>query len=784
MTNNEVNTFKREQLSKNTKNIFYRLRQVNYFELAEYIILLILGRASLFGSISPFCIAFFAATFPTQKKVYAIPFACIGILLGGFGILSLKYFGSLAIVATFSLLLGDELSKRQWIYGLIGSVSILINGIIYVFFDGFLLYDIFMLITEGALTFLCFFAFKRAAALIKTLTNRKVLENEETLSLVLLAAAVILSIASFPYLSGAAHILCSLIIMLLSLTGGAAISAMAGTLLGLVISTSDVLPAQVVGIYSICAIASGLLRRYGKWGVSGGFLITNAIAVLYFNSSTVTFIAYYYILAAAAILFVLPDRFLSMFGAVARTPGLQPADDVATRLKDIVKRRLGEASESFSELSGIFKELIEDKITTDLRDAGQVFEKTAETVCKNCSMSRYCWQKNYNSTTKMLEKMFPIMQERGYAADIDADVKFREDCLHFNDFLAALNKNYETYKINLMWSGRVLESRCLVADQFENVSSVLNNISSQLDSDIAQDMHLENKIAAALDRKGIAAGNICLTSADGFEVSMLVASCGGKLNCSTTVASTISEALGVPMLRTGRHCSDDICNLHFREQERYVTDIGLAQLTRDDTKRSGDSLTYTLLDNGKFVLALSDGMGSGARANLQSTITVELIKRLLSAGFDKDTSLKLINSVLLTNTEEETFATVDMCLINLYTGSLEFIKIGAASSYIKSKNEVICIESSSLPAGIIENPEADHAVYSAHDGDYIIMATDGVIDVLEQSGKDAVKEIITACNGSSAQILADSLLLEAVRLSGGKIKDDMTVLCAAICEVM
>ncbi|MBR5156143.1 MAG: stage II sporulation protein E [Clostridia bacterium] len=784
MTNNEVNTFKREQLSKSRQNILYRLRQVDYFELSEYIILLILGRVAIFGSINPFCIAFFAATFPAQKKVYAIPFACVGIILSGFGILSLKYFGSLAIVATFALLLGNEISKRPWIYGLISSTSILLNGLIYVFFDGFLLYDVFMLITESALTLLCFFAFKRAAALLKTLKNRKILENEETLSLILLAAAVILSISSIPNMSGLAHILSSLIIMLLSLTGGAAISAMAGTLLGLVISTSDVLPAQVVGIYSICAISSGLLRRYGKWGVSGGFLISNAIAVLYFNSSTVTFIAYYYILAAAAILFILPDRVLSVFGAVARTPGFQPADDIASKLKTIVKRRLNETSEAFSELSGIFKELIEDKISTDLRDATQVFEKTADTVCKTCSMSRYCWQKNYNNTSKMLEKMLPVIKERGYAADIDFSPKFREDCLKFGDFISALNKNYEAYKINLMWSGRVLESRCLVAEQFENVSSVLNNIGSQLDSDIAQDMQLENKIAAALDRKGISAGNICLTSADGFEVSMLSASCGGKLNCSTTVAATISEALGVPMLRTSRSCSDEVCKLHFREQERYVTDIGLAQLTRDDTKRTGDSLTYTLLDNGKFVLALSDGMGSGARANLQSTITVELIKRLLGAGFDKDTSLKLINSVLLTNTEEETFATVDMCLVNLYTGSLEFIKIGAANSYIKSKNDVICIESSSLPAGIVENPEADCAIYSANNGDYIIMATDGVIDVLERSGKDAVKEIITACNSSSAQILADSLLLEAVRLSGGKIKDDMTVLCAAICEVM
>lgn len=784
MTNNEIGSYQRNPFSSKQEGIIKRLKRIDIHELTEYGILLLLSRAALLNSINPFMIAFFAATFPKQKKVYGIVVACISVLLSGFGVMSLKYLGAIAIITAFSLLLGEELSQRSWLYALIATLAIAANGMIYVFFDGFLLYDILTLTLESAAIFLSYFAFCRAAAILRTITKRRIFENEETLSLVLLAAAIILSISSFPYGTAVSHTLAVLLVMILSLTGGAAVSAMAGTLLGLIMSTADVLPAQVIGVYAVCAMVSGLLRNYGKWGVCAGFLMTNAAVMIYFNSSLVTFITYYYILAASVILFFLPMRFLSLFGAVARTPGIHPAEDPVTRTKEILNGRLEDAANSFGELSGIFKEIIDNKMDAEVRDAGLIFEKTAEKVCKNCSMSRYCHQKKFHDTMTMLENIFTLMQERGYAADIDFPESFRTDCLHFENFLHVLNKNYDIYKVNLMWSGKVLESRTLVAEQFRNIASILENIRSRLKSDISNDMRLENKIAAALDRKGIVADCICVTSADGYEVTMTAASCGGERLCSTTAAAAISSALGVPMLSSGRNCGNPFCKLRFREQERFCTDVGLARIAQDRTEKSGDNYTFQLLGDGKYVLALSDGMGSGTRASVQSSITIELIKRLLSAGFDKETSLRLINSVLLAGTEDESFATADMCLVNLYTGALEFIKIGAAPSYIKSGNEIQRIMSTSLPAGIVEHTEPDCELHYAKNGDFVILATDGITDVLENSEENIVNKILMDYKGISAQTLADQILLESIRLSGGNAYDDMTVLCARISEVM
>ncbi len=784
MTNNEMNPYYRLPLPEKKESLFARLSHVDVYELAEYVLSFLLNRILLFGALSPFGLAYFSASFPAQKKVYGIVAACLGVLLGGFGLVSLKYVGSIVIVAAFSLLMNKELSKHKWLYGLIASLALVANGLIYVLFNGFLLYDCMMLLLEGLITFFSFFAFDRAIQLIRGLGKRRVFESSEIISLVLLSGAALCSISAIPHMEGAAHVLSISIIMVLSLTCGFSVSTAAGVVLGLVASVGDVLPAQVIGVYALSAFASGLLRRYGKWGVAAGFLVTNAASMIYLNSSANTILTYYYIMIAAVLLFLLPDSILSRFGQVAQTPGLPARNNPSERAREILTDKLTESSESFDELSGIFKELIEDRINTDIKDVNLVFDKTADKVCKTCSMCKFCWNKNYNDTVDMLHKMFPFMQERGYAADIDAPHRFREQCVNLDEFLSILNKNYEVYKVNLMWSGKVLESRNLVAEQFRNISSILNNIKKQLNTDYEQDIALEKKIMAALDRKGISVDNVSVSGADGFEVTMDKPSCGSTLVCSTTMASVVSEVLGVPMLRAGRQCSDTVCHLTFREQTRFAVDAGIAKIARERETQSGDNHTFQPLADGKYILALSDGMGSGSRANVQSGITIELIKRLMNAGFDKETAIRLINSVLMVNTDRETFATVDMCLVNLYSGALEFIKIGAATSFVKSGGEVSPVRCCSLPAGVVEHIEADCELQYAKSGDFVVLVTDGITDILESGESPSLSDIIAEFHGTSAQALADTILKEAIKHSGGMVHDDMTVLAARISEEM
>lgn len=160
------------------------------------------------------------------------------------------------------------------------------------------------------------------------------------------------------------------------------------------------------------------------------------------------------------------------------------------------------------------------------------------------------------------------------------------------------------------------------------------------------------------------------------------------------------------------------------EESKFKIQIASAKVTKNNSEISGDTSIQTKLHDGKFMMAISDGMGSGARAKKSSSTVIKMLQRLLTTGFDKDVSIGLINSSVNLNSDEETYASIDISVFDRSTGNIEFIKNGACPTFIKSKNKVEVVKAVSLPAGIVEN--IDLVVYDKDlkGGEIIVMCSD------------------------------------------------------------
>ena len=170
-------------------------------------------------------------------------------------------------------------------------------------------------------------------------------------------------------------------------------------------------------------------------------------------------------------------------------------------------------------------------------------------------------------------------------------------------------------------------------------------------------------------------------------------------------------------------------------------------------------------------------MGSGPEARKSSQIAIKMLERLLSSGFDRDTSIDLINTTIL-NTNEDIFATLDIAIIDLYAGNIEFIKTGACPSYIKNKKKVQIIKSLDLPAGILK--QIDSTVYDRDidSNDILLMCSDGILDSnVEYKNKELwVKYILEDIETDNTQKIADLILNEAIDNNFGLAKDDMSII--------
>ncbi len=210
-------------------------------------------------------------------------------------------------------------------------------------------------------------------------------------------------------------------------------------------------------------------------------------------------------------------------------------------------------------------------------------------------------------------------------------------------------------------------------------------------------------------------------------------------------------------------------------QLRYKAQVTVLQEPKYSQAVCGDTILNFEVGNKYFVI-LCDGMGTGDSAMRESRLTARLFSEFLKAGFEKETALNMINSALALKDDQESFSTVDILEINLETGVCEFMKIGSAESFIKTKGNIEVISSKSLPIGILENIEVTAVRHELKAGDVILMVSDGIGEAGNGVLKnDWIKKLLMMENRNDKE-LTDLILVGAKARM--KFSDDMT--CAVI----
>lgn len=221
----------------------------------------------------------------------------------------------------------------------------------------------------------------------------------------------------------------------------------------------------------------------------------------------------------------------------------------------------------------------------------------------------------------------------------------------------------------------------------------------------------------------------------------------------------------------------------FTEQAQYMLTTGIVRCNRNGETLCGDNFSVIRLENGKAVLMISDGMGSGEAANSKSGQVVELLEQLLSAGFGCGLAIELLNSFISFLDNGRTSSTLDLTVLDLYTGMTDFVKLGASTTFIRRKGQVECIRSTSLPVGVLEQVEFDTCERKLYHGDIIVMVSDGVLDgILFENKETYLADLIANADTNNAQKMADLIMREIVSMQRGQMRDDSTILVAGVWE--
>ena len=350
----------------------------------------------------------------------------------------------------------------------------------------------------------------------------------------------------------------------------------------------------------------------------------------------------------------------------------------------------------------------------------------------------------------------------------------------------------EQERHNLFLRKRLRESRVLVADHLKEIASIIQKRADEKIRIFHLGEKKEKQIAKMFFLEGLILEDIYIIEKESGRREVITRlyqnNIPGKNKFYSTeeIAAFLSVILNmrlVSSIQTPFFVLDKPENFCFEEAPKYMVLTGYAKTTKEGEKCSGDNFVFFESGEKQFFSVLSDGMGSGEKARDDSEVVIEMAERFLEKGFSSSLTAKMINDVLLTGSEGKNMSTLDVCGIDLYTGQSEFLKVGAAYGLLKRDGYVEKISSTSLPLGVFYDLEMNQYRKQLLDGDYIFLFSDGILEnFIKEEGEDFLKEIIAQIPYRRPTEMAGHIMKHAISASGGRIRDDMTVLVMGIWE--
>ncbi len=437
------------------------------------------------------------------------------------------------------------------------------------------------------------------------------------------------------------------------------------------------------------------------------------------------------------------------------------------------RRRTGEKlyriSEVFREIECAFNALDDD--VNDSASRSRMLEELKEKCCKTCDRAKICARTNVYTGFKKLIDSGCI---KGKANLIDLPKEVTVNCANPTDVLVRLNGLIAEYRRFMTEAENAKSGRILLAEQARGVAEVMKNCAVELSRSSREYTELETALKNKLSTDGIACPELYI---DGENMEILAVICG-RVNLKA-VTNIISETANRKYLLKDKLSYDDekSCFI-FSAPPRLDAAFGVAYAIKSGENVSGDTHSVIKINEHSFLMALSDGMGSGVYAKKVSATAISLIEAFYRAEMPEGTVLNTINKLLSFNRDER-FTCIDIAAVNLSSGMADFVKIGSPAGIIIREGEIKVLESQSLPLGILENLRPTVCTEQLRAGDVVVFMSDGITSAFSSSTE--LYEYLQTLKPLNPQNLADTILI-AAKERAKTVDDDMTVLCTRIFE--
>ncbi len=735
-----------------------------------FILGVLFSLAGFNDSFSPFGVAFTAAV-PKGLTVTAAAGAALGWFIGLDSVSALRYTSaSLALCVILSALKPFKQIKDNPVTGAVCSfVCLFVTGLAIVFSDEVTVLGLLLCFAESAIGAAASYLFYKSQYALSLKGGLSMLTSKETTAVTVCIMLLLLSLRDLS-LFGVypVHIITGFLILLCSFYGKEAGGAVVGVCGGITMSLGggDIF---LLGFYALGGLLSGVFSVYGRIASFAAFVFSGvAVAAVSYENFENPLVIIETVVSGVAFI-IISKKFDNKLKALLRPAVTSPIIDT---VKNDIFRKLKNASEISAEICTSLTGVSEALSKSEKGDIRNVGGKTRERVCGSCGLYDVCWKENLEETRDSFNTLLCMKKEGKYLEYKTVPQNFSAKCIRTENVASSFNKLYSEYKIRQRMQSRFQEMHTLAAEQFVNVSGLLSSLCEKIDDDVRFDMDSAARIRGAAAACGFEPLECCcvINNSDKMTVEIKVKNLSGNdgisgLNKHITVITGRKTEL--PVIE---RCEDYV-RIVYKEKTEYKVVSSGVQFHANGERFSGDSFSTFEDGNGLFYAVICDGMGTGARAALGSSLAVTLLEKLIKGGFGIEAAIRTVNTSLISRSGEECSVTLDLAVVDLFTGYVEFYKCGSTDTAVKKSGRVLNVGFSSLPLGILSNTEISRGTGTLGEGDILIMSSDGV----REEDKPLLNKALKGFSGGNVRNFTTELC-EKIRRFQPEKQDDLTVL--------
>lgn len=658
------------------------------------------------------------------------------------------------------------------------AVSYIVSVICIGIFKGFnVIYVLHSFITLFTITAM-YPIFTNGNSMLFNIRKTIIFSKEEIICFGVVIATVLTVFSSVSILNfSVSNVLLMVLIIVIAWKNDWVVGTSAGVVIGLVYSIITGQSTLVITACGFSGLVAGSLSRYGKIPVVIAFAVGNMALSYLYTKDIMLWTKLAEILVASGVIISLPKKVIVKFESIFNVGNALPVG---------YENQLGPASELKSKV-GAIGEVFDNlaHITTPVSE--ETMEETANVI------EKYLRDYKKNECLSCKNRFECLNDEEIKVASIHIARRLEEnkcitremlplDCNMVDDIINDIIEIYNNMKLMRIIRLKENEMNYKLAEEYSVVSKLLKKVAGQKQPKLSDTTNQrQRRIREELRFLGYVVYEDSFYEDERdmsyeFITDILVDIEKAKTEIQRAVSSVVGIKMSIKLILNSSKTEKS--RIKLVPSSKYILNAVVKQIKKIDSNVNGDSYIVTELKDNNKIIAISDGMGSGEKSKEASLAVINMLESLVKTGINQPDILNITNRVLRTREGGTMLATLDMCLLNEKKNAMEFVKLGAAPSFVISDGITKKIEASGDSIGTTKD-----AVYSEYSSEikrntYVVMMSDGAVsDINEKKLQNIVNNLGDNLNETK---LMEELMNSIMNNQSKLVLDDITIITAKI----